>query len=72
MLVSILLEQEYCYILFEINSLYLMFSAATCSMLEDWSGIDREKAKEYIISCQVIKLIINSLCLFLWLSTETM
>ncbi|WOH09157.1 hypothetical protein DCAR_0728612 [Daucus carota subsp. sativus] len=28
-------------------------ATATCSMLEDWSGIDREKAKEYIISCQV-------------------
>ncbi|XP_063950147.1 uncharacterized protein LOC108223571 [Daucus carota subsp. sativus] len=26
--------------------------AATYSMLEDWTGMDREKAKEYIISCQ--------------------
>ena len=22
-------------------------------MLEDWSGMDKEKAKEYIINCQV-------------------
>ncbi|XVF23875.1 hypothetical protein REPUB_Repub13aG0077100 [Reevesia pubescens] len=27
-------------------------SAAICFMLEDWSGMDREKAKEYILNCQ--------------------
>lgn len=28
-------------------------SAAVCFMLEDWSGMDREKAKNYILNCQV-------------------
>lgn len=42
------------FILLKENSSYFIFSAAICFMLENWSGMDREKAKEYILSCQVI------------------
>lgn len=31
---------------------FVFCAAAICSMLKNWSGIDREKAKEYILSCQ--------------------
>ncbi|KAG9444933.1 hypothetical protein H6P81_016273 [Aristolochia fimbriata] len=31
---------------------FLYCAAAICFMLDDWSGIDREKAKEYICNCQ--------------------
>ncbi|KAI3470719.1 hypothetical protein Pfo_027382 [Paulownia fortunei] len=31
---------------------FVFCAAAICSMLKNWSGIDREKAKEYIINCQ--------------------
>ncbi|BAF03945.1 Os01g0150100, partial [Oryza sativa Japonica Group] len=30
----------------------VVFSAAICSMLKDWTGMDKEKAKQYILSCQ--------------------
>ncbi|KAL1816026.1 hypothetical protein ACET3Z_018600 [Daucus carota] len=33
---------------------FVYCATAICSMLEDWSGMDREKAKEYIISCQYL------------------
>ncbi|KAA3481807.1 geranylgeranyl transferase type-1 subunit beta [Gossypium australe] len=40
----------------QIFDLYIVLlidvSAAICLMLEDWSGMDREKAKEYILKCQ--------------------
>jgi hypothetical protein len=28
-------------------------------MLEDWSGMDREKTKEYIFKCQVYLFLVN-------------
>ncbi|KAL5569108.1 hypothetical protein UlMin_025683 [Ulmus minor] len=31
---------------------FIYCAAAICSMLGNWSGMDREKAKEYIINCQ--------------------
>jgi geranylgeranyl transferase type-1 subunit beta len=31
----------------------IVFSAAICSMLDDWTGMDKLKAKEYIFNCQV-------------------
>lgn len=31
---------------------FIYCAAAICSMLESWSGMDREKAKEYISNCQ--------------------
>ncbi|KAK1356091.1 Geranylgeranyl transferase type-1 subunit beta [Heracleum sosnowskyi] len=31
---------------------FVYCAAAICFMLENWSGMDREKAKEYILSCQ--------------------
>ncbi|XP_073123850.1 geranylgeranyl transferase type-1 subunit beta [Henckelia pumila] len=31
---------------------FVFCAAAICSMLKNWSGMDREKAKEYILSCQ--------------------
>lgn len=31
---------------------FIFCAAAICSMLENWSGMDKEKAKEYILSCQ--------------------
>ncbi|KAG5222541.1 hypothetical protein OIU76_013230 [Salix suchowensis] len=31
---------------------FIYCAAAICFMLEDWSGMDREKAKEYIFKCQ--------------------
>ncbi|WOG94806.1 hypothetical protein DCAR_0314103 [Daucus carota subsp. sativus] len=31
---------------------FVYCATAICSMLEDWSDMDREKAKKYIISCQ--------------------
>ncbi|KAL6503707.1 hypothetical protein OROGR_025630 [Orobanche gracilis] len=31
---------------------FVFCAAAICSMLKNWSGMDREKAKEYIIICQ--------------------
>ncbi|KAK6234199.1 hypothetical protein QUC31_006605 [Theobroma cacao] len=31
---------------------FVYCAAAVCFMLEDWSGMDREKAKEYILNCQ--------------------
>ncbi|OAY38642.1 geranylgeranyl transferase type-1 subunit beta [Manihot esculenta] len=31
---------------------FIYCAAAICFMLEDWSGMDKEKAKEYIIKCQ--------------------
>lgn len=37
----------------EIPKFLLVVSAAICFMLEDWRGMDKEKAKEYIINCQV-------------------
>ncbi|KAB1217901.1 Geranylgeranyl transferase type-1 subunit beta [Morella rubra] len=36
----------------EIPKFLLVVSAAICFMLEDWRGMDKEKAKEYIINCQ--------------------
>lgn len=33
-------------------------SAAICSLLDNWSGMDREKAKEYIVNCQVCLVVI--------------
>lgn len=45
---------------------YFGVSAAICSMLESWSGMDREKAKEYISNCQVC--IINALVLHRFIS----
>lgn len=41
----------------EINTV-VNVSAAICSMLKNWSGMDREKAKGYILSCQVYEQII--------------
>ncbi|KAL0456710.1 UNVERIFIED_CONTAM: Geranylgeranyl transferase type-1 subunit beta [Sesamum latifolium] len=32
---------------------FVFCAAAICSMLENWSGMDREKAKEYIVNCQI-------------------
>ncbi|KAF3433729.1 hypothetical protein FNV43_RR24832 [Rhamnella rubrinervis] len=31
---------------------FIYCAAAICSLLENWSGMDREKAKEYILNCQ--------------------
>ncbi|KAK8514950.1 hypothetical protein V6N13_121896 [Hibiscus sabdariffa] len=31
---------------------FVYCAAAICFMLEDWSGMDREKAKDYILNCQ--------------------
>lgn len=31
---------------------FIYCAAAICSMLDNWSGMDREKAKEYIVNCQ--------------------
>nr|GMC96016.1 geranylgeranyl transferase type-1 subunit beta [Ipomoea batatas]GMD12203.1 geranylgeranyl transferase type-1 subunit beta [Ipomoea batatas]GMD19349.1 geranylgeranyl transferase type-1 subunit beta [Ipomoea batatas]GME18277.1 geranylgeranyl transferase type-1 subunit beta [Ipomoea batatas] len=31
---------------------FVYCAAAICSMLENWNGMDREKAKEYILNCQ--------------------
>ncbi|XP_015876940.2 geranylgeranyl transferase type-1 subunit beta [Ziziphus jujuba] len=31
---------------------FIYCAAAICSMLENWSGMDREKAKDYILNCQ--------------------
>jgi len=31
---------------------FMYCAAAICFMLEDWRGMDKEKAKEYIINCQ--------------------
>ncbi|KAA8539447.1 hypothetical protein F0562_026139 [Nyssa sinensis] len=31
---------------------FVFCAAAICSMLENWSGMDMEKAKEYILNCQ--------------------
>ncbi|KAK1603318.1 hypothetical protein QYE76_018650 [Lolium multiflorum] len=31
---------------------FVYCAAAICSMLKDWSGMDKEKAKEHIINCQ--------------------
>ncbi|EXC20158.1 Geranylgeranyl transferase type-1 subunit beta [Morus notabilis] len=31
---------------------FIYCAAAICCMLENWSGMDREKAKEYILNCQ--------------------
>ncbi|KAM7460284.1 hypothetical protein LguiB_036332 [Lonicera macranthoides] len=31
---------------------FVFCAAALCFMLENWSGMDREKAKEYILNCQ--------------------
>uniref|UniRef100_A0A453DZ87 Prenyltransferase alpha-alpha toroid domain-containing protein n=1 Tax=Aegilops tauschii subsp. strangulata TaxID=200361 RepID=A0A453DZ87_AEGTS len=31
---------------------FVYCAAAICSMLKDWSGMDKEKAKEYILNCQ--------------------
>lgn len=31
---------------------FVYCAAAICSLLDDWSGMDKEKAKQYIISCQ--------------------
>ncbi|KAI8539965.1 hypothetical protein RHMOL_Rhmol09G0223700 [Rhododendron molle] len=31
---------------------FIFCAAAICSMLENWSGMDKEKAKEYILNCQ--------------------
>ncbi|KAH1045640.1 hypothetical protein J1N35_036424 [Gossypium stocksii] len=31
---------------------FVYCAAAICFMLDDWSGMDREKAKEYILKCQ--------------------
>ncbi|XP_022890159.1 geranylgeranyl transferase type-1 subunit beta isoform X2 [Olea europaea var. sylvestris] len=31
---------------------FVFCAAAICSLLKNWSGMDREKAKNYIISCQ--------------------
>ncbi|XP_021295618.1 geranylgeranyl transferase type-1 subunit beta [Herrania umbratica] len=31
---------------------FVYCAAAVCFMLEDWSGMDREKAKEFILNCQ--------------------
>ncbi|XP_065870763.1 geranylgeranyl transferase type-1 subunit beta isoform X2 [Euphorbia lathyris] len=31
---------------------FIYCAAAICFMLEDWSGMDKEKAKEYILNCQ--------------------
>lgn len=31
---------------------FVFCAAAICSMLDDWSGMDKEKAKDYILNCQ--------------------
>ncbi|KDP44982.1 hypothetical protein JCGZ_01482 [Jatropha curcas] len=31
---------------------FIYCAVAICSMLEDWSGMDKEKAKDYILKCQ--------------------
>ncbi|EEC69953.1 very-long-chain (3R)-3-hydroxyacyl-CoA dehydratase PASTICCINO 2B [Oryza sativa Japonica Group] len=31
---------------------FVYCAAAICSMLKDWTGMDKEKAKQYILSCQ--------------------
>ncbi|PON56620.1 Geranylgeranyl transferase type-1 subunit beta [Parasponia andersonii] len=31
---------------------FIYCAAAICSILENWSGMDKEKAKEYIVNCQ--------------------
>ncbi|PNT69942.1 hypothetical protein BRADI_2g03310v3 [Brachypodium distachyon] len=31
---------------------FVYCAAAICSMLKDWTGMDKEKAKEYILNCQ--------------------
>lgn len=39
-------------------------AAAICSMLKNWSGMDREKAKDYRISFQVFNLLYILLAIF--------
>ncbi|KAJ0103595.1 hypothetical protein Patl1_06334 [Pistacia atlantica] len=36
----------------EMDLRFVYCAAAICHMLEDWSGMDREKAKDYILNCQ--------------------
>lgn len=31
---------------------FVYCAAAICSMLDDWTGMDKLKAKEYILNCQ--------------------
>lgn len=42
-----------------------MFSAAISSLLKNWTGMDCEKAKEFIRSCQVVSLLLNLVHLIL-------
>jgi len=37
----------------DLISIWCVFAAAICSMLDDWTGMDKLKAKEYILNCQV-------------------
>ena len=37
----------------DLTSIWCVFAAAICSMLDDWTGMDKLKAKEYILNCQV-------------------
>lgn len=49
------------------NCLLLVLPAAICFMLNNWNGMDREKAKEYILKCQVRfieVLLFDSICVF--------
>ena len=46
---------------------FVFCAAAICSMLENWSGMDKEKVKKYILNCQVCKalaLLFRCLLLF--------
>ncbi|KAJ7971289.1 Geranylgeranyl transferase type-1 subunit beta [Quillaja saponaria] len=36
----------------EMDLRFIYCAAAICYMLENWSGMDKEKAKEYILDCQ--------------------
>ncbi|XP_031267684.1 geranylgeranyl transferase type-1 subunit beta-like [Pistacia vera] len=36
----------------EMDLRFVYCAAAICHMLDDWSGMDREKAKDYILNCQ--------------------
>lgn len=37
----------------DLTSIWCVVAAAICSMLDDWTGMDKLKAKEYILNCQV-------------------
>ena len=44
---------------------FVFCAAAICSMLENWSGMDKENVKKYILNCQVRKALALLFCCLL-------